>query len=114
MKNLFLFSACCLLPVVYCFSQHITHGPVTGGLTATTARMYVRTDAAMPYTIDVSTEPNFSTLLSFSDSTRPELDNSRIVTLSGLQPYTKYYYRVIIDGIKEAVRVRSLRFLRMV
>ncbi|MCG3164339.1 MAG: hypothetical protein POELPBGB_00093 [Bacteroidia bacterium] len=82
-------------------AQHVTHGPVTGGLNATTARMYVRTDAAMPYTIDVSTEPNFSTLLSFSDSTRPELDNSRIVTLSGLQPYTKYYYRVIIDGIEE-------------
>ncbi len=84
-----------------CFSQHITHGPVTGALTPTSARMYVRTDAAMPYTIEVSTETNFITLLSFSDSTLPELDNSRIVNLTGLQPYTKYYYRVIIDGNEE-------------
>ena len=101
MKKLFLFLFLISNFQFLTSAQHITHGPVTGGLTATTARMYVRTDAPMPYTIDVSTEPNFSTLLSFSDSTRPELDNSRIVTLSGLQSYTKYYYRVIIDGIEE-------------
>lgn len=101
MKNFLLLFLIINFQLLKSNAQHITHGPVTGALTANTARMYVRTDAAMPYTIEVSTEPNFSTLLSFSDSTLPELDNSRIVTLSGLQPYTKYYYRVIIDDFEE-------------
>lgn len=83
------------------FSQHITHGPVTGGLTANSARMYLRTDVPTPYTIEISTQTDFSSLLSFSDSTRPELDNSRIITLNGLQPFTKYFYRVIINGNEE-------------
>jgi alkaline phosphatase D len=98
-----IFTTFCILHLAFfiSFSQHITHGPVTGALTANSARMYVRTDAAMPYTIEVSEHPNFSTLLSFPDSTLPELDNSRIITVSGLQPYTKYYYRVIIDGNEE-------------
>ncbi len=82
-------------------AQHITHGPVTGALTASSARMYIRTDAAMPYTIEVSTQFNYTNPISFNDSTRPELDNSRIVNITGLQPYTKYYYRVMIDGNQE-------------
>ncbi len=98
-----LFTTFCILHFAFCisFAQHITHGPVTGGLTANTARMYLRTDAAMPYTIELSESPSFTSVLTFSDSTRPELDNSRIVTVTGLQSYTKYYYRVIIDDIEE-------------
>ena len=101
MKNLLIVAAYCLLPTACCFSQHITHGPVTGALTANSARMYLRTDAPMPYTIELSDSPSFNGIISFSDSTRPELDNSRIVNVTGLQPYTKYYYRVIIDGFEE-------------
>jgi len=101
MKKFLFFIAYCLLPAVSCFSQHITHGPVTGALAATGARMYVRTDVPMPYTIELSTDQGFNGIISFSESTLPELDNSRIIALSGLQPYTKYYYRVIIDNIEE-------------
>lgn len=101
MKKLLSLIACYLLSTVCCFSQHVTHGPVTGALKPNSARMYLRTDVAMPYTIELSSDPLFGTVLSYSDSTRPELDNSRIITVDNLQPFTKYYYRVIIDGNEE-------------
>ncbi|MDX2001925.1 MAG: alkaline phosphatase D family protein [Chitinophagales bacterium] len=86
------------------FGQFITHGPVIGGATPTTARMYVRTAQAMPITVELSTDSNFSTVLSFNALTKAEKDSSTIFPLTGLQANTTYFYRVSDGTIYDTVK----------
>src|SRR5687767_12352152 len=93
-----------LLPSFFCSAQSITHGPVVGGVTPTTARMYVRTHQTQQFTIELATDTLFSNPLTFSDSTRAERDSSIIADLSGLAPYTTYYYRLLFNGVADSLQ----------
>lgn len=76
------------------FAQNLTHGPVTGGVTHTSARVYVRTATPRAFTLELSADAAFGTLLqTIDDSTRWQLDNSRIVDIANLQPNTRYHVR---------------------
>lgn len=79
-------------------AQNITHGPVVGAVTPNSARMYVRTAQRMPITVEVADNPQFNNPITISDSTRGLRDNSIILDIGGLQPYTTYYYRVDCNG----------------
>ncbi|MDZ4846633.1 MAG: alkaline phosphatase D family protein [Chitinophagales bacterium] len=87
----------------FSFAQQITHGPVVGGVTPNSARMYVRTTQASPVLIELSDNPNFSNTLLFSDTTIAERDSSVITELSGLDAFTTYYYRITVNGIADTV-----------
>ena len=93
--NKFTLSAAFLLIIITGFSQtaNITHGPVVGGVTPTTARIYVRTVSPMPVVLELADNEQFDNPISYSDSTRGLRDNSIIIDVSSLQPYTTYYYR---------------------
>src|SRR5688572_14409142 len=93
-----------LLAPAFCNAQFITHGPVVGGVTPTTARMYVRTHQPLPFTLEVSTDTSFSNPLTFTDSTRAQRDSSMIFNLSGLAPYTLYHYRLWFNGVIDSVQ----------
>lgn len=93
--NKFIVSAALLLLAITGFSQsvNITHGPVVGAVTPTTARIYVRTVSPMTVVVDLADNAQFDNPITYSDSTRGVRDNSIIIDVSGLQPYTTYYYR---------------------
>lgn len=85
-------------------AQLITHGPVTGGVTPTTARMYVRTTQAAEVRIELDTDAGFGSPLSFTDSTKAVRDSSNIINLSGLTANTLYHYRLYVNGILDTLR----------
>ncbi len=93
------------------FAQFITHGPVVGGVTSTTARMYVRTTQAMALTVELSADSMFASgVITVTDSTVASRDSSVIIPISGLQPYTTYYYRVKNQGVTDTLSGHFITF----
>jgi hypothetical protein len=80
------------------FSQSITSGPVVGGVTSESARIYIRTDVPTEFDIELDTLFNFSTSFIWSDSTRSDQFNTVITDVAGLEPFKEYYYRFLING----------------
>lgn len=85
-------------------AQFITHGPVVGGVTPTSARMYVRTTTAMPIEIELSTDSNFTTVVTVNSATIAANDSSSITDITGLQAYTTYYYRIKGNNITDSIQ----------
>ncbi len=90
--------------VVPAKAQFVTHGPVVGGATASSARMYVRTTTAMPIEIELSTDSLFSTVISVLDTTVAANDSSCIADIGNLQAYTTYYYRIKGNGTTDTIQ----------
>jgi alkaline phosphatase D len=91
--------------------QAVSHGPIVGGVSPNGARFYVRTFVARPVVVELATDSAFSSgVLTFTDSTRASQDSSVIVDLTGLQPYTEYFYRVRVNGQVDARRGRFRTF----
>ena len=76
----------------------LTHGPIIGGVTPTTARAFVRTSEATSFTLEVSSNQFQTIQATASDNTQPVDDFSKIVNITGLQPNTKYWVRTSIGG----------------
>jgi alkaline phosphatase D len=77
----------------------MTHGPVVGGVTHQSARVFARTDGGSQISIQYSVNPS----LSGASSAGPEgasaaTDFTAIVPVSGLMAGTRYYYTVLVDG----------------
>lgn len=98
-KNLLLLF--CTLLAATGFGQFITHGPVIGGVTPTSARVYVRTNAPMEVVMTLADNPELNNPITITDSTRGSRDNSIIFDVTGLQPYTTYYYGWTCGGQPE-------------
>ncbi len=87
------------LSVLLAEAQYITHGPVIGALTSTTARFYIRCSSQSAFSILLSTDSLFQfNILKFSNETSTQLDNSIITPLNNLTPSTRYFYKVEFDG----------------
>lgn len=80
------------------FPQSITSGPVVGGLTNNSARIYIRTDVPTEFDLELDTLPDFGTSFMVSDSTRSDQFSMVIADVQGLEPYKKYFYRYLING----------------
>ena len=87
-----------LLLVSNLFAQNITHGPMIGGVTENSARIYIRTNIAADFALEYSTDSLFSTFESVNSSTDATLDNTKIINLSSLSVSTDYYFRYRING----------------
>ena len=86
---LLLFIAACLSGQ----AQYITAGPLVGGVTDHSARIYIQTDSLRAFQLEVSSDSLFGTFTTYTDSTRALLYNVVIVDLAGLTPATTYFYR---------------------
>lgn len=86
------------LAAVPAMAQYISHGPVVGGVTDTSARMYIRTYMAQACVIELDEDSNFGSPLSFSTATLEALDSSYITDLTGLAADQLYHYRVLFGG----------------
>ena len=89
---------CCIFATTLS-AQTITHGPMIGGITENGARIYIRTNQAIDFSLEYSADSLFTSYESIGSATDAALDSSKIVTLSSLIPSTDYYFRYRINGI---------------
>lgn len=89
------------------YAQYITHGPVTGGITHQSARMYVRTGFTNPFVIEVDDDSLFTSPQTINASTDPAKDSTTVVDIGGLQSNTYYYFRCKFNGTPD---IRKGRF----
>ena len=82
----------------YCFSQSISYVPVLGAMKSDGFSMYIRSSDASDVRLDLSIDQTFSQTLTFNDVINTIKDSSVIISASGLQPNTLYYYRVYLDN----------------
>ncbi len=85
-------------------AQRVTHGPVVGAATPTSARVFLRTSETTAFQLELSTSDQFTSPLVFAGETVAERDTSIIIDVNGLQPYTKYFYRVMINGEADSLQ----------
>ncbi len=91
------------------FSQTITHGPFISAVTENSAKSYLRTNTSTAFDFVISLDStSFSSPITYYDFTNAAKDTSAIISISGLLPDTKYYYKVIINGL-QASAVQSFR-----
>lgn len=92
-----------LLPTSLHSQPQITHGPLVGAVTSASAKILVRVDGQANVRFDLDTDAAFSnpvptaSVVAESDS-----DFFAIVSVQGLTPDTKYYYRVVLDNVPQA------------
>ena len=91
-----------LILIIQCFcanSQTISHGPVIGGVSSTEFKIYVRSIDAVNVKVEVSESLLFLNPISATSNIDFQNDSSTIITVSGLQPITEYYYKVFLDNV---------------
>ncbi len=79
----------------------MAQGPVAGATTDTTARVWLRTCYGATATIEykVAGAPWAAAKRTPAGDVDPAHDNTLIVAIDGLEPSTRYDYRVTVDGI---------------
>ena len=84
--------------------QTLTHGPVVGGVTGSTANVFVRTSEGTTVALRYGTDPNLTTYqLSGSFTTGSTSDFTKIITLTGLLPEQTYYLNPVVNGVSQRV-----------
>ena len=84
----------------------LEQGPMLGRPSATSMRVWVRTDKPMEFEIRYATKlPLDAESLSVKGRTNAKRDNTGIVDLTGLKPYQTYYYGVVLNGRLADTRV---------
>ena len=100
MKILFALSISILF-IGSAFGQSIVSGPVVGGVTSNSSRIYLRTNQPMEVDIELDTLSNFATSFMVSDSTRNDNFGVMIANVEGLQSFKKYYYKFTVNGVED-------------
>jgi alkaline phosphatase D len=90
-----------LLFPFYLISQNVTHGPVIGGVTSNSIRMYARTNTPTTVEVQLSSSQVFTTFSTYNLTTSISKDNSAILTISNLSSNSKYFYRLKINGVQQ-------------
>jgi alkaline phosphatase D len=86
-----------------CTESRLTHGPLLGSVTPSSARIWLRTDAARE--VDVTlVDPDGATVESTAGlvRTEPSRDYTTVAVFNDLHPETQYTYRVTVDGRESA------------
>ena len=82
--------------------QSLTHGPVVGGVTASSANVFLRTSTQAAVSLRYGTDPN---LIGFEESstfeTSNESDFTKIVPLAGLAAEETYYLNPVVNGVPQ-------------
>ena len=84
-------------------SQVLTHGPVVGGATDSTANVFVRTDQEASVVLWYGTDPNLETyLISDTFQTSSANDFTEIIPLANLTAEMTYYMKVVVNGVPQS------------
>src|SRR5262249_19665823 len=95
--------------ILFCFAivgladgRTLTHGPVVGGVTDTSAKVFVRTDQTARVQVRYSPDPTLTTY-STSDqfTTVASADFTQIIPLSNLTAETKYYLDITVNDVPQ-------------
>jgi alkaline phosphatase D len=78
-------------------SKRLVHGPLLGDVTATSAKIWIRTDNDAQITITLL-EGGKTIGQKFEGNTSSTTDFTTVVQLSGLKPFTDYSYTVEVGG----------------
>lgn len=82
-----------------CYPELITHGPMVGETTPTTARVFVRTDASRRVTLRLADESRPSELREVGTRyPHPDDDYTHTFVIEGLTPSHQYQVLVEVDG----------------
>jgi phosphodiesterase/alkaline phosphatase D-like protein len=79
-------------------SLGITHGPILGGVTDSSVKVWIRTAEVMPFQILVSESLPFDEAAKTIGQTDATKDFTGWVAVSNLKPNTRYYYAVVVRG----------------
>ncbi len=91
------------------FANEFIHGPMVGCVQPTSAKFWLRTADEVPAQVLVSkTESMDDCIKSPAIKTDAEKDYTAVLPVAGLEPATRYYYRIIVDG-KTQTRTYSFR-----
>jgi alkaline phosphatase D len=83
-------------------AQLLTHGPIVGGVTASEAKVFVRTDSAANVTLRYGTDPDLQTYFaSASVTTSESSDFTATIPLTGLTAETIQYLNVLVNGVPQ-------------
>jgi len=83
-----------------CWGERLTHGPLLGPPTESSARLAVRTDATRRVGLRMGTTPDLTDSVVVAWAVpRPEDDFTADLVVDGLRPDTRYYWRVDVDGV---------------
>lgn len=77
-------------------SLGITHGPVLGGVSSDSVKVWIRTQEAMPFEIRVSERLPFGDAISAKGVTNADQDFTGWAKVTGLKPNTRYFYAVLL------------------
>ena len=100
-----------VLTVGTVFGPVLAQGPVVGGVTASEAKVFVRTDQTAIVTLRYGSDRNLDTyLVSAAFVTVSPSDLTKIISLSGLTAETRYYLNVLVNGVPERTRPPFLSF----
>ena len=72
----------------------ITHGPILGRPSARSMTIWARTSGTFEFQVHYGLKPNNLDQHSTSSRALIEHDNTALCTLEGLQPDTRYFYRI--------------------
>jgi hypothetical protein len=79
-----------------------TDGPRVSGVTDTTAIVFARTSSAAAVAVQYSTDPALATFSQAAATTTSSVtDFTTSASLTGLQALTRYYYRVLVNGVAQ-------------
>lgn len=83
-------------------AQVLTHGPVGGGVTESTAQVLVRTDQAASVALRWGTDPNLASYqVTISFGTAFASDFTKMIALSGLPAETTIYVNPLVNGVPQ-------------
>jgi alkaline phosphatase D len=82
--------------------QVMTHGPVVGGVTASKANVFVRTDQATSVLLRYGTNSNLNNhMVSEMFTTDATSDFTKVIPLADLSAETTYYLNVVVNGVSQ-------------
>ncbi|MCC7165182.1 MAG: alkaline phosphatase D family protein [Anaerolineae bacterium] len=103
--SLLLLLAACQVPFANVQTQnpaHLTHGPLAGGVTDTSANLWVRTNEGARVQIEYSADASLQNAqTSAPQTTNVESDFTTIAQISNLAPQTEYFYNVRINDVPQ-------------
>ncbi len=79
-------------------SLGITHGPILGGVTDSSVKIWIRTEEPLPFEILVSEQLPFDEANHYKGQTLANQDFTGWVEANSLKPNTRYYYTVRLKG----------------
>jgi alkaline phosphatase D len=87
----------------------LMEGPMVGPSTADSITLWGRANGDFDVDVEYSTDPLFgSTKVSAPVRATAETDHTVRITVGGLEPATRYYYRLRVDGVPDRYRLTPM------